>query len=147
MWEFISQNWWIIVFAVIMILMHRSGMGCCGGGHQHGQKRGKHEHGSQGSAGMGCCGGGHQHGSRQSEHEHSPQDTTGLANSGQKIVLSVEGMTCMNCKLTIEKALKNVEGVETVTVDLSNKEVVITGTAARDRLIKAVEAAGYPVKG
>lgn len=39
MWQFISQNWWILLFVGIMFFMHRpGGAGCCGG-HQHGQPR------------------------------------------------------------------------------------------------------------
>ncbi|MDI6880274.1 MAG: hypothetical protein QMC95_04820 [Desulfitobacteriaceae bacterium] len=45
MWQFFSQNWWIFLFVIIMFAMHRpGGSGCCGGGHQHGQRRNEHEH-------------------------------------------------------------------------------------------------------
>ncbi|WP_206812639.1 hypothetical protein [Paradesulfitobacterium ferrireducens] len=45
MWEFISQNWWILLFIGMMFFMHRpGGAGCCGGGHQHGQRRNSHDH-------------------------------------------------------------------------------------------------------
>ncbi len=51
----------------------------------------------------------------------------------------------MHCKMSVEKALKNVEGVESASVDLLRKEAIITGSVARGILIKAVEDAGYSV--
>lgn len=37
MWDFLYQNWGIIVFIGVMLFMHRRGAGgCCGGGNQQG---------------------------------------------------------------------------------------------------------------
>lgn len=95
---------------------------------------------------------------KQEEHAgHSHMDHTGYAHAemgshpmsandaGSKTLLKIEGMTCMHCKMSVEKALKSVEGVESVNVDLMRKEAVITGSAERDELIQAVEDAGYDV--
>jgi len=41
---------------------------------------------------------------------------------------SVSGMTCGNCKASVDKALRNIEHVEEVIVDLESSEVVITMT-------------------
>lgn len=60
-------------------------------------------------------------------------------------VLKVSGMTCNHCKMHVEKALSAVNGAETVQVDLAKGEAVVTGTAAREALAKAVEDAGYSV--
>ncbi|WP_027364070.1 CopZ family metallochaperone [Desulfotruncus alcoholivorax] len=60
-------------------------------------------------------------------------------------VLKVEGMSCNHCKMAVEKALKAVSGVENAQVNLDKKEVVVTGTADRDKLAKAIEDAGYTV--
>lgn len=60
-------------------------------------------------------------------------------------ILKVEGMTCNHCKMRAEKALLGVSGVESVKVDLSAKEAVITGDAERTNLVKAIEKAGYSV--
>lgn len=62
-------------------------------------------------------------------------------------VLKVEGMTCMHCKMRVEKALQAVSGVESVQVDLAQKEAAVKGTADREQLAKAVEGAGYKVIG
>jgi len=62
-----------------------------------------------------------------------------------QVILKVEGMTCNHCKMRTEKALQVVSGVENVKVDLETKEVVVTGNAERNDLVKAVEKAGYSV--
>jgi|SRR5680860_653796 len=86
---------------------------------------------------------------------HSHMEHTGHAEMGShsmdtsdaesKIVLHVEGMTCMHCKMSVEKAIKSVHGVKNVSVDLKRKEAVVSGIAKRDALVKAVEDAGYSV--
>lgn len=60
-------------------------------------------------------------------------------------VLKVGGMTCNHCKMRVEKALNGVSGAESVQVDLAKGEAVVTGTASREALAKAVEDAGYSV--
>lgn len=62
-------------------------------------------------------------------------------------ILKIEGMTCMHCKMRVEKALKDVAGVSTVQIDLAKKEAVIAGSADRAVLAKAVTDAGYKVTG
>ena len=59
--------------------------------------------------------------------------------------LKVEGMSCNHCKEAVEKALKNIAGVENAEVDLAKKEVVVTGAAAKEALVEAIEDAGYEV--
>ncbi|ACL70084.1 heavy-metal-associated domain-containing protein [Halothermothrix orenii] len=66
----------------------------------------------------------------------------------KKIVLKVEGMKCDNCRDNVEKALKEVEGVEHVDTDLTTGEVKVlceekTGI---DSLKRAIKKAGYKVK-
>ncbi len=81
------------------------------------------------------------------EHVHTEMGahSMGASHSGPKTVLRVEGMTCMHCKMSVEKALKSVQGVESVSVDLMRKEAVVSGSVAKDVLVKAVEDAGYSV--
>jgi copper chaperone CopZ len=54
-------------------------------------------------------------------------------------------MSCNHCKNTVEKAVRSVSGVESVEVSLEQGQVVVTGSAHRDQLIKAIEEAGYDV--
>ncbi|WP_134212455.1 CopZ family metallochaperone [Pelotomaculum propionicicum] len=57
-------------------------------------------------------------------------------------VLKIEGMTCMHCKMAVERALKNVPGVISAQVDLAKKEAVVAGSAERAAMVKAVDEAG-----
>ncbi len=63
----------------------------------------------------------------------------------QSIVLHIEGMSCNHCKMTVEKALKAVPGVTEAVVDLEKKQAVVTGSANRDALVKAVEDVDFTV--
>jgi copper chaperone len=62
-------------------------------------------------------------------------------------VLKIEGMTCMHCKMRVEKALKAVAGVTNASVDLAKKEAIVAGSADKATLAKAVTDAGYKVTG
>ncbi len=58
----------------------------------------------------------------------------------------VEGMNCNHCRMNAEKALQQVEGVESATVDLSSKEAVVKGSATEEQLRQAIEAIGFELK-
>lgn len=57
--------------------------------------------------------------------------------------LKVEGMSCGHCKVSVEKALKSVPGVEKVEVFLQEGKAVVEGSAPAERLIAAVQEEGY----
>ena len=61
------------------------------------------------------------------------------------ITLIVSGMTCESCAETVGKALKKVDGVKGVKVDLKNKKAMVTLASATtsEALIKAVSDAGF----
>lgn len=62
--------------------------------------------------------------------------------------LEIEGMTCASCVGRVEKALKKVEGVAEVAVNLATEKAVIQSDVAvpREALVHAVERAGYDVR-
>ncbi len=60
----------------------------------------------------------------------------------EPVTLQVEGMTCNGCRGKVERALAQVEGVESASVDLESKLARITGTATVAALIAAVVEAG-----
>lgn len=72
--------------------------------------------------------------------------TTALAEE-QTVTLSVPGMNCPVCPITVRKALKKVDGVSQVKVDYESKSATVifddrvTGTKT---LMKATENVGYP---
>jgi mercuric ion binding protein len=63
------------------------------------------------------------------------------------VTLSVPGMSCAACPITVKKALQKVEGVETVTVTFEPKQAVVTfddGKTTLEKLRAATAQAGYP---
>ena len=64
----------------------------------------------------------------------------------KKIVLPVEGMTCASCVSHVEGALKEVEGVTQVTVNLATEQATVEfddDKATIAELIEAVDDSGY----
>lgn len=62
--------------------------------------------------------------------------------------LQVSGMTCNHCKAAIEDALKTLDGVNEVQVDLETGKIIVDydeGKAAEQELMEAVQNAGYQV--
>jgi len=61
--------------------------------------------------------------------------------------IKIDGMMCAHCKMMVEKALSNVEGVSNVEVSLEDKKAVVSMSAeiTDETLKKAVEDAGYQV--
>jgi copper chaperone CopZ len=55
-------------------------------------------------------------------------------------------MNCNHCRMNAEKALQQVEGVESATVDLASKEAVVKGSATEEQLKQAIEAIGFELK-
>ena len=63
------------------------------------------------------------------------------------VTLSVPGMTCAACPITVKKALDKVEGVEKVEASYEKKEAVVTFDDAKTKvkdLMEATKSAGYP---
>lgn len=63
------------------------------------------------------------------------------------VTLSVPGMTCAACPITVKKAISKVEGVRKVDVTFEKREAVVTFDDAKtsvQKLTKASEDAGYP---
>lgn len=55
----------------------------------------------------------------------------------------VKGMSCASCSARVEKAVKKVEGVESVSVSLLTNSMNVGGTASDEDVIRAVTEAGY----
>jgi copper chaperone len=62
-----------------------------------------------------------------------------------QLVLKIEGMTCMHCKMAVEKALKGVSGVTSAQVDLAGKQAVVNGSVDETTMVKAVTDACFRV--
>ncbi len=74
--------------------------------------------------------------------------TTFAASAEQQTVtLSVPGMNCPVCPITVQKALKNTQGVSTADVEYSSKTAVVTfddQVTDQAALTQATGEAGYP---
>ncbi len=65
----------------------------------------------------------------------------------RETVLTIEGMTCIHCKMAVEKALQGVPGVTGARVDLAKNQAVVAGLADQAVMAKAVAEAGFKVVG
>ncbi len=64
----------------------------------------------------------------------------------ETLKLKVEGMTCNHCEMTVSKALRSVSGVKDVEVSHKTNSAKINvkkGKVKIEKLIKAIESAGY----
>ncbi|MBI5937917.1 MAG: mercury resistance system periplasmic binding protein MerP [Betaproteobacteria bacterium] len=74
--------------------------------------------------------------------------TSALAAT-KTVTLSVPGMYCAVCPVTVKKALSRVKGVSRVAVDYDKKEAIVVFDDAKAKvedLTWATEEAGYPSK-
>lgn len=65
-----------------------------------------------------------------------------------KIILKVDGMSCSHCENVIKKSVGALDGVETVEVDLSQKNVTIeyqSDKVSIDDIKIAIEDQGYDI--
>ena len=70
------------------------------------------------------------------------------ADKARRLRLPVEGMTCASCVAHVEGALKSVQGVAWVGVNLATEEAAVemdSGQASLQELVGAVDGAGYKV--
>lgn len=65
----------------------------------------------------------------------------------QTVTLSVPGMNCATCPMTVKKALSQVSGVSKTDVNLDSREAKVTFDDAKTNvqaLKRATKDAGYP---
>jgi Cu+-exporting ATPase len=68
----------------------------------------------------------------------------------QTVVLDVEGMHCASCSAAVEKALAQLDGIESAAVNIATHKATVShipGQVRIDDMRAAVEAAGYGVAG
>lgn len=73
--------------------------------------------------------------------------TTPAWAASQTVTLSVPGMDCPVCPITVKKALAKVPGVSRAEVDFDKRQAIVTFDNAKanaDALIHATKDAGYP---
>lgn len=74
-----------------------------------------------------------------------------FGNSNDEVDLSkaeqinIQGMTCENCVASVNKAIRSVDGVNKVKIDLSKDIAYIEGDYNSERIIEKITKAGYKV--
>jgi len=61
------------------------------------------------------------------------------------ITLKIEGMTCMGCVQSVERAVLKADPNAKVTIDLASGRLDLDGSLDRDAARKVVEATGFDV--
>ncbi|MGX5217085.1 heavy metal translocating P-type ATPase [Pseudomonas segetis] len=76
------------------------------------------------------------------------QDVNPSMSSVTRLSLPVEGMTCASCVGRVERALKEVTGMQTATVNLATEraDITFTSLASPQAAVRAIESAGYTVR-
>lgn len=67
-----------------------------------------------------------------------------------KIVLNVEGMACSHCELTVQDAVKKLDGIKKVKAKKRKKEVTVEfdeNLTTVENISDAINNTGYEVKG
>ncbi len=65
----------------------------------------------------------------------------------QTVTLSVKGMTCAACPITVKKALSQVDGVSNIDIQFDAREAVVSFDDSKtsiEALTQATTNAGYP---
>jgi len=88
-------------------------------------------------------------GSWQQENDDIMPEGKKQEEMKMKKVMTIEGMMCAHCTGRVQKALEEIEGVESVVMNLEQKsaEVTLNGQVSDDALKAAVTEAGYDVVG
>ena len=64
-----------------------------------------------------------------------------------QIIYKIGGMECNHCKMSVEKAISQLDGVTKVEVDLGHNLAIVTGTPDDEAVKKAVEEIGFEYNG
>jgi len=59
--------------------------------------------------------------------------------------LTVEGMSCNHCVDRVTKSVQAIDANANVAIDLPTSKVSIDSQADLERIVAAIDAAGYPV--
>jgi copper chaperone CopZ len=74
-----------------------------------------------------------------------PPNALGAA-SLQRLVISVEGMSCATCEIAVRQALKRIDGVKSAHASVATKSAMIDYDAAKtnpEQLVAAINSTGY----
>lgn len=94
-----------------------------------------------------ACSCGHDHCSHDAHHHHHSHCAHDSHEADAAHTYTVHGMTCNHCKNNVEKVIRTVNGVESVSVDLQSGIATVTGDDIDDNAIKeVVESIGFSLE-
>lgn len=94
-----------------------------------------------------ACSCGHDHCSHDAHHHHHSHCAHDSHEACAAHTYTVHGMTCNHCKNNVEKVIRTVNGVESVSVDLQSGIATVTGDEIDENAIKeAVESIGFSLE-
>jgi copper chaperone CopZ len=76
----------------------------------------------------------------------SAQTETQLTNGLSRIVVSVEGLSCVACEIPVRHALRRIDGVKSVQVNAGTRTATVEYDAAKtnpEQLVAAINSTGY----
>jgi copper chaperone CopZ len=76
----------------------------------------------------------------------SAKAKTQLANSLSRIVIQVEGMSCVTCEIAVRHALKQIDGVKSAHVSVATKSATVDFEPEKtnpEQLVAAINSTGY----
>ncbi len=76
-----------------------------------------------------------------SSHTHNFETETLSSTANFKVT----GMRCNHCKANVERAILSLEGVTSVTIELSDGSVVVEGNVSPEAVCSAVKELGFEV--
>ena len=62
-----------------------------------------------------------------------------------KKVYNIEGVKCGGCAAVVKEKLSDIEGVETVEVDIAKKKLIVVGTTDKEVLQKALSNTKFKI--
>ena len=60
-------------------------------------------------------------------------------------IYNIEGVKCGGCVAVVKEKLNDIEGIETVEVDMAKKKLTVVGTADKDVLQKALNDTKFKI--
>lgn len=133
---------WVWMALLVVLLLNAFWQQHRGHGHHHGHGHGHEEQEREDH--------GERHGhSGQECHGHNGQECHGQqGQEGQEetAVYRIGGMNCNHCKANVERAIRSVEGVTDVDVDLAAGTATVLGKHNPATLIEQVQGYGYSVE-
>ena len=82
--------------------------------------------------------------------DNETADFGALAEKGsakkETVHLALQGVTCASCVNTIERALTNLQQIESVDINFANRTATVHSRQSADTLIRAIQSVGYDAK-